>query len=244
MIRVCIGTEPKMELPRRVLEHSILRRTKTPVEFFPMIGNSWEEVPGGVTGFSFKRWRIPFHFNYEGHAIYLDADQVVLADIQELWNQPMERPSPGNVVWAAKKRIPLLSVMVIDCAAAGQHSEWRPTYLFTEILPKVGQQKLMNGSWIKPSPVEIPYEWNHIDFHEEYRTKILHYSDLRRQPWFYPEHPCAYIWHNELVQAAQSGYVTKEMLQTARKLFSKKRGLHPTYDPVLEYAKVRQKVAN
>ena len=58
-VRVFIGTEPKTEIPRKVLECSILRRTEMRVEFTPMIGREWEYSTAGIhvgTGFSLRRW--------------------------------------------------------------------------------------------------------------------------------------------------------------------------------------------
>jgi lipopolysaccharide biosynthesis glycosyltransferase len=43
-------------------------------------------------GYSFSgfRWAIPESCNFEGRAIYMDADVIVLCDIAELWSHPMQ----------------------------------------------------------------------------------------------------------------------------------------------------------
>lgn len=243
MIRVFVGTEPNLELPYKVLQHSILSRTRERVEFFKMDGPHWDvlsrglesfKIPGGMTGFSFRRWMIPYVMRYQERAIYLDADQVVLADIGDLWRKPDLLPAAGNVIWAAKKGHRFLySVMVIDCVAASDHHHWQPDHLFSDVLTKIGRQKLMAGGWIRPTPVDIGYEWNHIDYHVPGVTKLLHFSDLRRQPWFQPAHPHTDVWLAELRAAMIGRSVTEEDVEKARSIYAKKRGLHPE-----NYAKI------
>ena len=96
-VRVFIGTEAKTEIARKVLECSIQRRTETKVECVAMIGREWEYSHEGIpfgTGFSLRRWMIPEYCNWQGRAIYLDADQLMLGDVEELWTMPRRLGSP------------------------------------------------------------------------------------------------------------------------------------------------------
>lgn len=42
-----------------------------------------------ATPFSAFRWAIPHVCNFEGRAIYMDVDKILMADIGELWAQPI-----------------------------------------------------------------------------------------------------------------------------------------------------------
>ena len=63
-VRVYIGSEPKTEIARKVLQCSINRRTNADVEYVVMMGKEWEYDHSKFhvgTGFSLRRWMIPAH---------------------------------------------------------------------------------------------------------------------------------------------------------------------------------------
>lgn len=109
-IRVSIGTQPDQWLAAAVLKSSIIRRTDRPVEFT----ESWDRTAGWHpvyraapslnfgTAFSQWRWLVPLVYGHAGRAIYLDADQVVLADIAELFGWPLTTMGRTDRVDAAK----------------------------------------------------------------------------------------------------------------------------------------------
>lgn len=228
-----------MKLPELVLRYTIEKHITGPYEIHPMIGGHWEESIGGHTGFSFRRWMIPEYFDNKGFAIYMDADQIVYDDPRKLWEKKdayvaseqhgarTEIGQPvGNKVWAAYKgRRALVSVMLIDCEAC---EDWKqvPTQI------KSGEWTrghVMQGKWIRPRPIDVGYEWNHIDHYEPGVTKLLHYSDLKRQPWFQPAHPLAHTWIEQLKESIRHGAVTQDDIQRAKDIYRKKEGLHPDY---------------
>ena len=151
-IKVFIGTEPKTEIARKVLQHSIQRRTTSIVTFTPMIGAEWEYATEGLqvgTGFSLRRWMIPEACNWQGHAIYLDADQIVFKDIAGLLQMGIEamrdRTSAAMTYQPDKfnpKPWPQSSVMVIDCLKAKNYFEWSRRYMF---------------DWLKKNPTKQAY---------------------------------------------------------------------------------------
>lgn len=224
-IRIFVGTEPKMELPTLVLEHSVRIRSSLPVEFDHMQGGVWDLAPGGRTGFSFRRWLIPEACGYSGRAIYMDSDQVCLADIADLWRarEVISAPTANTSVWCAwKGRRPLVSVMVIDCERG---REWRQVLDRMEA-GEISKQQVMHGRWLV-TPAKVDPGWNHIDRYVDGQTKILHYSDLSTQPWFYPDHPHSGIWLEALKDAMHAGVVTEQDLQRASLIYGKRSGLHP-----------------
>jgi hypothetical protein len=71
----------------------------------------------GRTPFTHFRWSIPAVCNYEGKAIYTDSDFIFLADLADLWRQPV--PNVGLVRNATGKLS--TSCILFDCAKAKKH---------------------------------------------------------------------------------------------------------------------------
>lgn len=245
-IQICIGTEPKTEIARKVLEHSIRRRTRAEVCFHPMSSSHRPAALTGLTGFSLERWSIPERLGYRGKAIYLDADQLVLGDIRELWTTDERRPKPGASAWC----VPLrdfwdTSVMLIDCAAArcwptlGQLAE----RLADPPKRRFRYRRIMSGVELDPSPGTLEPFWNHHDACQPEVTRLVHFTDRSRQPWFFPQHPLAEMWAAELRDALAAGAVTVEEVLAACDAFAMgptlaKAGMHPHWRAVVETAQV------
>lgn len=249
-IRIYVGTEPKTEIFRIVLEHSIKVRTKADVIVTPMIGQGWEippDMPAG-TGFSLRRWLIASKQG-TGRAIYMDADQLVRGDVYDLWSFPDMHPQAGCTTWCtyqpdkfSKSPWPQSSVMVIDCDAAAGQWGWNPTQMYDYLRGKDGRSKeyvdFMHATWQKPAPMKIPTEWNHLNVLNS-GTKLLHYTKEPEQPTYNPSHPHADIWRKELVDTIKAGLIPKAMFEEALANFGKQvdwrksNGLHPIYKKYL-----------
>lgn len=243
-VRVFIGTEPKTEIARKVLETSIRRRTDAEVVFTPMIGPEWEYDHDGIavgTGFSLRRWMIAAECRFRGRAVYLDADQLVLSDVWQLWKQPDLLPKAGTSIWCCHTNAanghklfgntmtrPNTSVMVIDCAAARDEWGWRVGEVLEHLRARptgADYQAFMAGQvydarmalkpWTKQPPVAIDPAWNHLDAYEEGKTKLLHYTRVPDQPWYNPDHPHAMPWRMELQVAINVGAVTQAEVEEA-----------------------------
>lgn len=264
-IRIAIGTEPKTEIARKVLEFSITRRTEMKVDFFPMIGKEWEYSTSGFhvgTGFSLRRWMVPAFFGWEGRAIYLDADQLVFGDVWDLWRAPAHFPSKkGTSIWCTwqidkvypRHPAPQTSVMVIDCAAAKEQWCWHIDQVL-DFLRKKGNKaeyhKFMHAAWMVEAglpPAEIPVEWNHLNVYDRKKTKLLHYTKEDTQPWYDPTHPYAQLWQLELTAALGENRVTQKELRDALGNYGKREdwrptnGLHPDYERFLDAKRAGEK---
>lgn len=245
-ITVCVGTETKTNIPCKVLMHSILKRTKNPIRFCLMEGESWTHLSnrqlGQGTGFSLMRWKIPEYLKYQGYAIYLDADQLCMRDIKELWNMNIDRAESSIYCtyqwdkWFPKA--PNTSVMLIDCEKA--KNDWWPIkkieeYLIGDCPKRSRYTKIMHAMHIKPEPSPIPVNWNHLNAAKE-GTGIIHYTTENTQPWYNPKHPFRYLWQQELESAIHEGILTKEELRKELKVFKtatreeRGQGLHPFYN--------------
>lgn len=222
VIRVSIGSEPSQRIAAKVLKASILRRTSHAVSF----SESWEPEAGwsksmeGVprlkngTGFNTWRWLVPAHYGWRGRAIYLDADQVVLADIAELWNALDSDHAFAAVTNAVgifgKKKTPepntvQTSVMVLDC----ERCDWRAANMIHDVANgRMKYKDFMQARWFDRSRIQsLPPEWNHFGLVTP-TTKLLHWSHVKSQPYRNPDHPTAGIFRNELAAAIRMSLVT------------------------------------
>lgn len=200
-IKVYIGTEPAQWLPTEVLKFSARRRTKSEIEFYDLKNIPLKLNLKMYTGFSFYRYSIPEACNFEGRALYLDADIVVLADLQELVDKDMHgkgalaRPRPP-IAWYT-------SVMLLDCPKL---KHWKIHDWVTMINADIASyQGTMFGD-----PTGLNYRdfgpleeyWNHLDQWDE-TTKMIHYTSVPIQPWKVPGHPHAHVFLRELRQALE-----------------------------------------
>ncbi|MCE5319023.1 MAG: hypothetical protein LLG04_16875 [Parachlamydia sp.] len=207
MIKAYIGTEAAQWLPTEILKFSARRRTKSEIEFIEL-----KEIPIKLssqmyTGFSFYRYSIPEACGYEGRALYLDADIVVLSDLQELIDHDMHgkgalaRPHPPVSSYT--------SVMVLDCAKLKHWKmhDWA-TLVNANIASYLGT--------MHADPTGLNYRdfgpleefWNHLD-HFDNTTRIIHYTSVPHQPWKAPGHPHGHVFLKELSKCLEEGVITR-----------------------------------
>lgn len=90
-IRIFIGYDPREAAAYHVLAHSIMVRASQPVSIHPLnlkgLGGilQRERNPLQSTEFAFSRFLTPYLCGYEGWAIFMDCDMLVLDDIANLW---------------------------------------------------------------------------------------------------------------------------------------------------------------
>lgn len=236
-VRVFIGSGDASVLERKTLVHSIKRNTSRDLEIWHYNGtsNTIENEVGEqrpcpkkpslashhryATEFSLFRFYIPQLCNFQGKALYLDSDMIVLSDIGELYDIslngfdfaacPDAYPSIAPNRWA-------LSTMLIDCSVCRFDLDTIFSYIqqrqfsYAEF-SQMGQRARNSLSYrIK----EIPKVWNHFDKMEK-DTKLVHYTDLDRQPWKYRYHPCGEAWFEFFREAIQMGSITEQEIETA-----------------------------
>lgn len=203
VIKVYVGTDPYMKKAEIALENSIRANTKSEVEIIWMDyarGGAWAEwnigrerghpyaKEGWATDFSCYRFAIPEVNGFQGRAIYLDVDMILVRDIKEFFNYPMGFPvliTPAGY-----------DVMLYDCEQF-QDEDWWPTL---EQMKKSGwgindyAKLLVDHQMVGPlSPV-----WDCCDGigYDPDRTGLIHFTNMRTQPWKpypevfdYPPHP-------------------------------------------------------
>ena len=185
MIRIFVGTAPNGEdaESQAVLEHTIRNHASEPVQIEWMrlqhegFWSGWNTTRW-PTPFSAFRWGIPARCGFEGRAIYMDSDIIVLGDIAELWRQDF---APGKAVLA--KHGGRLCVSLWDCEAAQKHM------LPIDKLRSDPESHRNMGLKSKTSGIVGTFEgnWNCLDGEnfqniEDPAIKAIHYTDMSCQP--------------------------------------------------------------
>lgn len=193
-IKVFIGCDPNnCDLEQMmVLDYSINKHTQRPVDIIwmqlshdpssywysdPKSNQGWR-TENWATPFSGFRWAIPEFCQFQGRAIYMDTDVIVLDDLALLWEHPIEE----NAIVAAKggKSSARLCTCVWDCEKA---KSFLPSIEQLKSHPE-SHQNLMKQIQKQPSLVQ-PYNdhFNCIDGEglSINEIKILHYSDMGTQ---------------------------------------------------------------
>lgn len=228
-VRIFIGSGAASLLERKTLIHSIRKHTRRELEIWWYDGTAKRleneagekrdcpepSIPRNLafaTEFSLFRFLVPEICGHEGRAIYLDSDTVVLADIGELHDIPLHGAQfaarPDAYPEIAPRRW-ALSVMVIDCATCrfdlasvfGLVSEGRFTY------PEFVQMGRRARDFLPYVIQPLPDAWNAFDRRDP-TTRLVHYTDLGRQPWKYRYHPHGELWFEYFREACRSGSIT------------------------------------
>ena len=216
-IRVFVAATPSEWLAMRVLEFSIRKTASLPVEFsalytfdrpipMPQAKKNWPRTP-----FSFHRFLIPELCEYQGKAIYLDADMLVFRDIAELWNQPLDF-CDLQTVQETKKGLPSqFSVMLLDCTRLSWSIE---TIISALDSGELEYSSLMHNMCIVENiGWDIPPEWNSLERYESQVTALLHYTNMHTQPWISLNNSFGSIWVGFLRRALEAGFISQKELE-------------------------------
>jgi glycosyl transferase family 8 len=226
-LRIFVGTDETQIVAHRVLEYSIRKHSSIPIEFTPMLGFPHrmprDQVNQPRTKFSFCRFMIPKLCDFQGRALYLDADMLVFGDIAELAAAPFdghkilssqpEHPEAWNEHGGKYLGARSAAVMLLDCSAlpwdvdeiVGGLDEGRYTY-----------EELMSDLCIVgPDDVAdtISPAWNDLERYEPDVTKLLHFTIVPIQPWKNDDNPLRELWMQEYREAVEAGAVPAEEVE-------------------------------
>ena len=184
-IQLYVGVAPNGEdaESQMVLEYTARKHSSLPIDIHWMqhtndnrsIWHGWESSTW-ETPFSGFRWAIPEACEFQGQAIYMDSDMIILGDLAELWNNPWN----DNAIIQMKGDW-RTCVAKWNCERAGQ------------VLPNVDQMKQVPNAHqqlfaaIQQNPhlqQTFDRQWNNFDGENDdlKDIKILHYTDMSTQP--------------------------------------------------------------
>lgn len=223
---VYIGVSRADLLPYLVLKHSIEHNSKRPVLVKPLPKvrrNPRRRKNRGRTAFSFSRFLIPELQNYQGRAVYLDSDMLVMSDITELFNYPIgenhlvvtSQSSPPQA-WANSEDFisgPQFSVMVIECSKA----KWSVDQIIDLL-----DSNAMSYSDVLHKMLIVPAEridssldpnWNSLEYYDPNETKLLHFTVVPTQPWRSRNNANYDVWLAHLKSAIKAGVITSNTIR-------------------------------
>lgn len=177
MIRIFIGYDTREVAAYNVLQHSIQVRASKPVSIAPLAlsqlgGLMWRQRHDlQSTDFSFSRFLTPYLAGFEGWAVFMDCDMLVLDDIAKLWSLRDDRYAVMVVQHqhVPKEDIKFLgakqtqyekknwsSVMLMNCA--------RCTALTPDYVNTATGLDLHRFRWLGDESLigALPHRWNHL----------------------------------------------------------------------------------
>jgi hypothetical protein len=207
MIRVFIGYDSRETVAYGVLAHSINRRASEPVAIAPVMLGQLEHVfkrernPLQSTEFSFSRFLVPYLCGYEGWAVFMDCDMLVMDDIANLWklrddrfavqvvkheHVPKEEVKFLGAVQTKYQKKNWSSVMLMNCA--------RCTALSPEYVNRASGLELHQFKWLGDDALigELPNRWNHLVDYDPPRKGVSLAHFTIGGPWFDEYKGCEY----------------------------------------------------
>jgi len=207
MIRVFIGFDANETVAWGVLAHSINARATQPVSIAPVklgqLGGIFqrERNPLQSTEFSFSRFLVPYLCGFEGWAVFMDCDMLVMDDVAKLWmlrddrcavqvvkheHVPKEEVKFLGAVQTKYAKKNWSSVMLMNCA--------RCTALTPEYVNRASGLELHQFKWLADESLigALPPEWNHLVGYDAPRAgvSLAHYTI--GGPWFEEYTDCEY----------------------------------------------------
>lgn len=204
-LRIFIGFDHRQPVSLNVLSQSIYTRSSKPVAITPIVINQLPFKRMGLTPFTFSRFLVPWLCDFEGWALFLDLDMLVVADIAELFALADDRYTV--MVVKNSKRFEWASVMLFNCA---KNKILTPEYCESA-------DRLHGISWCRPEDIgDIPPDWNHLVGYDKPLAdpKLIHYTQgiPAFEETLDSEH--AEIWHKEH-QYLNSARPWKELMGTS-----------------------------
>jgi lipopolysaccharide biosynthesis glycosyltransferase len=197
-IRVFIGYDPRENVAINVLANSIQARSTRPVSIsqirLSQLGSVYQRQRSLLqsTDFSFSRFLVPWLCNYQGWAVFFDADMLCLSDISELWDLRDDRYavqlvkhhhqcSPG-LKFQGERQTPYArknwsSVMLFNCS--------RCRSITPELINVAPGLFLHQFAWLDDGDIgSLPPEWNVLVGVQSVPdgARLLHYT--LGGPWF------------------------------------------------------------
>lgn len=84
-LRIFIGTDKRQHVAYTVLAHSIRKHATKPVAITGLNIDTLPVKRMGLTEFTYTRYLVPWLCDYQGMALFLDADMVLEEDVYELF---------------------------------------------------------------------------------------------------------------------------------------------------------------
>ena len=195
MIRVFIGFDTVETVSYHVLSHSIQARCSEPVSITPLMLTQLsglmtrEHHNLQSTEFSFSRFLVPHLCDYQGWALFMDCDMLVLDDMADLWNL---RDDNFAVQVVKHDHVPKETTKFLGQPQSKyEKKNWSSVMLFNNEMCKALTPDFVNTAtglelhryqWLDGDHLigDIPHRWNHLVGYDETvpvgEVSNLHYT--------------------------------------------------------------------
>lgn len=173
-LNIYIGFDPRQVVSYTALATSIIERSSKPVAITPLVIQTLPIERIGLTPFTFSRFLVPWLQNYEGRALFLDADMLFLGDPAELFAEADK--DPGKAVYVREdpdgKHFERAAVMLFNC----DHPDNRT--LTPEYVDDEAQCRTPHLIDWTESKGTLGTEWGHLVGYNAPRddAKLVHYT--------------------------------------------------------------------
>ena len=195
MIRVFIGFDTVETVSYHVLSHSIQARCSEPVSITPLMLTQLSSLMTRErhnlqsTEFSFSRFLVPHLCDYQGWALFMDCDMLVLDDMADLWNL---RDDNFAVQVVKHDHVPKETTKFLGQPQSKyEKKNWSSVMLFNNEMCKALTPDFVNTAtglelhryqWLDGDHLigDIPHRWNHLVGYDETvpvgEVSNLHYT--------------------------------------------------------------------
>ena len=182
MILVFIGFDPGETISYHVLSHSIHARASEPVSIAPLMLSQLNGVMTRErhelqsTDFSFSRFLVPSLCDFEGWALFMDCDMLVLDDMADLW----KLPDDNFAVQVVKHHhVPEETTKFLgNPQSKYEKKNWSSVMLFNNTKCRALTPQYVNTAtglelhrfqWLGDDDLigDIPHRWNHLVGYDE-----------------------------------------------------------------------------
>lgn len=207
MINIFIGYDSKERVAFNVLSYSILKNSSKPVAITPInldnIKDDFVRERNNLssTEFSFSRFIIPHLMNYQGWALFMDCDMLMVDDIAKLWQlrddsyavqvckhnyTPKNQTKFLNQIQTVYPKKNWSSVMLMNCKKC--HT------LTPDYVNKASGLELHQFKWLESEDLigDIPLEWNWLADEYEYKNDVYNIHYTEGGPYFEAYTNCDY----------------------------------------------------
>lgn len=183
MIRVFIGWDQRQPVSYNVCQQSIIEHASVPVSITPLVLETLPITRQGLTPFTYSRFLVPWLCDYEGTALFVDADTMFRGDVAELF--ALNDHSAVQVV-KHERAFERPSLMLFNCAKC---TVLTPEYVQNSHNP-------LKLDWASDVG-SLPKEWNHLVGYDKPNpdAKMVHFT--QGMPC-YKEHDK--LWNAEFAQ--------------------------------------------
>jgi hypothetical protein len=213
-IPIYIGYDPREAAAYSVLAHSINVRASVPVSITPLMLSQLkgayrrERNPLQSTDFSFSRFLTPHLCGYEGWALFMDCDMLMLDDVARLWSLRDERFAVQVV---KHNHVPQEETKFLNAAQTKyEKKNWSSVILFNnarctaltiEYVNAASGLELHQFKWLGDDGLigDIPHRWNHLVDYDAPDADVSNVHFTLGGPYFNEFRDCEYAeaWRRE-----------------------------------------------